>query len=114
MRISDWSSDVCSSDLRGILALDRLDAGDEERIALEEFPDPESRLPLTDEVMGAVFAGDVAQDSRSGADGMEIVGARRLGLRIALEQDAEGPLAPRDRTSAASGKSVSGRVEPGC
>src|SRR3546814_14008102 len=28
MRISDWSSDVCSSDLRQALAIDRLNAGE--------------------------------------------------------------------------------------
>src|SRR3546814_8071526 len=50
MRISDWSSDVCSSDLRDAFAADRLDDARQHRYALAE----PVQLFLRDAIMSRV------------------------------------------------------------
>src|SRR3546814_17899578 len=88
MRIRDWSSDVCSSDLRAPAAADRARYGDIGADAARRR-DGESRAGV-----GRVGAGAVAR--RSGA---------RRGRRAVLRQE--------DRQSGVTGKSVSVRVDIG-
>src|SRR3546814_2449720 len=85
MRISDWSSDVCSSDLAG------LDPVEDERVALG-FRHPDIGLGVDFEIDRAALAKFVADD---------IAGA----LPAALVGE--------DRKSVVSGKSVSVRVDLG-
>src|SRR3546814_14646213 len=92
MRISDWSSDVCSSDLRSVEAA----RGDTE--AAEANAD----------AVRVIVAADPTQayaDAASGAARLDV--ARRI----------VGLLGPQvqqtDRTSLMAGKRVSGRVTPG-
>src|SRR3546814_12192733 len=86
MRISDWSSDVCSSDLRG----DRDQTGRDQRL----------QLPLPGGVSVAAQI-DGERQRNGGADGMRVV--------VALERLFE----VADRKSVVSGKSVSVRVDLG-
>src|SRR3546814_4172476 len=68
MRISDWSSDVCSSDLR--VDDGRLDVGDDPRLGQS---DAEPVQPLADEgqvlVLGAPGQDLVADDEQAGGNG---------------------------------------------
>src|SRR3546814_17594089 len=84
MRISDWSSDVCSSDLFGAGAA--MGAGE----PAEQIGIPAER--------GVAAKRGVRADRTSGAGER----ARRIA------RDAQ-----RDRKSVVEGKSVSGRVDPG-
>src|SRR3546814_13809460 len=98
MRISDWSSDVCSSDLLAVMG------------ALADL------AQRTDGIrQGELFAGD-AGDEATAADlatcFQSVVDAQQLTPRwqpagFAFEQ------APADRKSVVSGKSVSVRVDLG-
>src|SRR3546814_18892235 len=103
MRISDWSSDVCSSDLREGVSEDGDDfLGGEEAVA--------------------AVAGALAQNAGSG-EGIERTGrglerdvqfrCQHLGRQDGLADDQlQGPRAG-DRTSAVSGKGGSVRVDLG-
>src|SRR3546814_15316542 len=102
MRISDWSSDVCSSDLRFKVA--GLDCQNEIR-ALRA-------------AVGPIVGGDdkLSFDTKAGL--MEVaVGDPNLVIDITQAVDATGMrahlLPERDRKSVVSGKSVSVRVDLG-
>src|SRR3546814_11400176 len=135
MRISDWSSDVCSSDLRGIAARP---AGAETRprsVArrspigrpIDRRPDivverAVERHGLDEEDRGEPVRGiDPEQRRRRAvpekfADRAAIL-CRRLRRRLAhrkVEAESDRPLARQpDRKSVVSGKSVSVRVDLG-
>src|SRR3546814_17064138 len=96
LRISDWSSDVCSSDLRRTLRRGRL--------RRHEDPLPPRRLARRHR-----GAGDraPARWHRARADG-------RLQPGLAYAVGHRGALDPGDRKSGVSGESVSVGVEPGC
>src|SRR3546814_2592937 len=54
MRISDWSSDVCSSDLQATLVVPGVDLGDPQHAgAREARPADPSRLPAAAAILGA-------------------------------------------------------------
>src|SRR3546814_10939922 len=61
MRISDWSSDVCSSDLSGAVALDRL------------AEDPSIHLLLTDVVMPEMTGPELALAARDVRPGLSVM-----------------------------------------
>src|SRR3546814_13357912 len=85
MRISDWSSDVCSSDLLGQERLDRPDLG-------------QGALKVLLHVVGE-------RPQRGDVEDLGLVGQ----IRPLPEQGVDG----RDRKSVVSGKSVSVRVDLG-
>src|SRR3546814_14825927 len=90
MRISDWSSDVCSSDLAGVLDL----------VAIGQDEVLERGL------RGAVHAPEGARGARDRGGERDHAGAvRRAKHRIERAQ--------QDGKSVVEGKSVSVRVEPG-
>src|SRR3546814_11114555 len=97
MRISDWSSDVCSSDLR---EADRLSGGAEDR--LEGHP-AQNR--------GGRRAGRPRQ-RRRGREGLQDHPQERQGLRQGRRHRGR-PGAAEDRTSGVEGKSVEVRVDMG-
>src|SRR3546814_18780300 len=120
MRISDWSSDVCSSDLRRPFLRQRGVVDDQpclvtadQRIGLA----PQGRLqrravpkPRTDEVIQAIIA-DFARPRRHRLDALAIPRtdqARNLGRAHPLPG-----LVAKDRKSVLQGKSVSVRVALG-
>src|SRR3546814_8588916 len=79
MRISDWSSDVCSSDLGLVERLDLLgtETFDVEGVAADEVPQPLDRLGRTDQPAGA------APDRLAlGADGVGIAAWALVGKHI--------------------------------
>src|SRR3546814_16944593 len=90
MRISDWSSDVCSSDLRGA------EVGGHDRLG------DRRGHPATGLLAGALLA----LDDHGDGDGGGLTGGTR-------ESHAPGVGAGRDRPSVASGQSVSVRVDLG-
>src|SRR3546814_14825942 len=132
MRISDWSSDVCSSDLFGIFAYRALPVAELPNV---DFPtiSVNARLPGADpETMAATVATPLERQFSQipGVDVMTSdsrVGTSRITLQFALERniDAAAPAVqtaiaqarrqlptdmPQDgRKSVASGKSVSVR-----
>src|SRR3546814_10935594 len=85
MRISDWSSDVCSSDLQ------------EEDAELRE-------IVLADELAAGVLLADGAEGGRRGEQADDAV---------LLDDAPEGAGVGRDRKSVVEGKSVSVRVDLG-
>src|SRR3546814_15268639 len=87
MRISDWSSDVCSSDLLGQL-------GQQPERGL-------GGLPAREQIPAPPRLGDELEDPE--------VGQRLPGRPAALLEDAEAP----DRKSVVKGTSVSVRVDLG-
>src|SRR3546814_12010585 len=101
MRISDWSSDVCSSDLPDQLRASRRGNDDIRRSAY----------------VGEIHCVPVADDDRASL--LQEQQGNRLAHDIGLA-DHDGPLAPevghhalkkdQDRTSVVSGKSVSASV----
>src|SRR3546814_16645882 len=97
MRISDWSSDVCSSDLRDDSPLDAVDETGE----IAELGRRRRQLRPT------------RQSQR-----LALVEALDLGERVDLGLDQVGDARehrrPLDRKSVVSGKSVSVRVDIGC
>ena len=72
---------------RGLL--EPFDAGDQERPAAEEFDYAEPLLPLGDDVVRSILAGDVAHDIGDRADAIEIDLGRIGDLRIALRENAD-------------------------
>src|SRR3546814_18950167 len=104
MRISDWSSDVCSSDL----------AGDNRcnwqiRHAAWQRSHPDRRLPAS--------GNDRRGSSGPEAEPFPPTAATPRSPRRRQDRSVPGrhpkPLAPSDRKSVVSGKSVSVRVDPG-
>src|SRR3546814_13500066 len=105
MRISDWSSDVCSSDLEAILAFDLLAHAGEDQLAGpallgNEIGDPARALRLLPNPDGLqelnAPAGEHAPRQRNrrhefAAQGMAVLGQRRLAVRRAQV----GPVAGR-------------------
>src|SRR3546814_11892044 len=117
MRISDWSSDVCSSDLAAIFPLDehqrlppRALFGDgADRDLVEDLPPlclaeraGEDRRILVERDPGQPAADDRLADLFG-----QVAGA--LGFRIRL-----GEPGLEDRKSVVEGQSVSVSVDPGC
>src|SRR3546814_15018834 len=114
MRISDWSSDVCSSDLQRVAGNDReipalvVERGGRAHRDLEDFGDQGFRNGLVEEAANRAASDDnvietgcarhVAFTRPSGA-------AARAGPRFRPARS--------DRKSVVSGKSVSVRVDPG-
>src|SRR3546814_20203697 len=101
MRISDWSSDVCSSDLRDGLAGrvgDELAADFPRRVGRPVVQARELRARFRVGVLDAQRAAAVAHDHRDQA------------LALVETEHARGF---RDRKSVVSGKSVSVRVDLG-
>src|SRR3546814_17422090 len=102
MRISDWSSDVCSSDLAACVAqvgADRAVGGVElgvDHAALTAEPGP----------IFAIFA--VALDREHGVDAVRLAQVEVIFALIGRHMDKAG-----DRKSVVSGKSVSVRVDLG-
>src|SRR3546814_16208284 len=113
MRISDWSSDVCSSDLLALTPpqAHRLDAGDQEHdVALEDVRvgdrlrvRPGEKMPVDGVVLDGSSHVDEALLSGESLPLRKQAGDRVIGGRV------NG----RDRTSVVSGKSVSVRVDFG-
>src|SRR3546814_18569804 len=99
MRISDWSSDVCSSDL----ALDvKLTTPRELGGAGGDGSNPEQLFAAG---YSACFIGALKY----------VAAQEKIALPAAPRNDGEvgiGPIAP-DRKSVVTGKGVSGRVDPG-
>src|SRR3546814_18732852 len=97
MRISDWSSDVCSSDL------DRFAVVVEPVASFVGGPDPDLVQP----------AREIGRGADVGADGDDALGDFG-GVAGEVEQGAaKGGRCGRDRQSVVEGKSVSVRVELG-
>src|SRR3546814_14243301 len=101
MRISDWSSDVCSSDLRN------LDEAFLRRIhAVVEFPAPDARCRL--EIWRRVFPAGVRPpedaDLRLVAEALDLTGG--LIRNIALDAGLRAHHEARDRKSGVEGKRV--------
>src|SRR3546814_18040285 len=96
MRISDWSSDVCSSDLRAVHR--HRHAHLAERNAVEQD------LHVVDRVDRDARLADIAGNARV----IAVIAA----MRRQIERDRQ-PLLPGDRKSVVSGKSVSVRVDLG-
>src|SRR3546814_19808244 len=105
MRISDWSSDVCSSDLAGQAGLQRLH--DPPSLAVAAYV-----VPLRYRMAANVSA---LQEDRAGAGPVAFVLAHRDPLRRAPALGGGRALRQRqqDRKSVLSGKSVSVRVHLG-
>src|SRR3546814_19360029 len=95
MRISDWSSDVCSSDLAALDAETRLLVRGERHLRVE-------RTMLVDPDAAAF---EPRRDFRGGGD---IAAPDR-----AAEREGRGVGARQDRKSGVAGKSGSGSVDPG-
>src|SRR3546814_16875899 len=96
MRISDWSSDVCSSDLKAFLPFRRHDAErDIARIARRRFDD--------------MRVGDDAR--RRDGDAAAVAEADDLAVHHRDGDDAHDAARRGDRKSVGSGKSVSVRLE---
>src|SRR3546814_13614153 len=93
MRISDWSSDVCSSDLDECLEVVRVEAGE-----LPPVLEAVLVLGMADEVHGHVFDDGHVLGPVPGAQTGEVV----------VEDDVE-----QDRKSVVEGQSVSVRVDLG-
>src|SRR3546814_18757748 len=94
MRISDWSSDVCSSDLSAGHDLDELG---------HDLADAGQRHGADDDARGGRRQGDADHVARAADEALDHV----------------VPPAPRrarqiDRKGVVSGKSVTVRVDPGC
>src|SRR3546814_11047769 len=119
MRISDWSSDVCSSDLHEVESLvDKLRRSErdfreraeraETRLHMAENPDEEAMLELLGEETTRVLtsAREAAGEIRSKAE----AAAERL---IAEASAGAGATRAADRKSGGEGKRGSGRVDLG-
>src|SRR3546814_12897240 len=106
MRISDWSSDVCSSDLRRVARA--LGHGDRQRVMPQRLAYPARPLP-GNRRQGEVEA--VVRQLRA-SNGICPAGQDGMGLRLfgPLQGEHVGEL---DRKSVVSGKSVSVRVDLG-
>src|SRR3546814_18839714 len=100
MRISDWSSDVCSSDLR--VAGHRLAAAGDLHQQVAHADDGERR------------SGRLRLPARR-AHGQLLAfgGGRRVRGKIVFKQSARALVRPQDRKSVVSGKRVSVRVDLG-
>ena len=70
-----------------------LDARDMKRIAAKKLGDAEALLTLTDEMMRAVGRRQITNDRCGGSDFVQLGGRRILRCRIALQDDADPPLA---------------------
>src|SRR3546814_21133353 len=96
MRISDWSSDVCSSDLSGILDRSTVPAG----------------------LLIRAQAAEAGELARAVAEALDYVGVLTLEFFASENGPVFNEMAPRvhnsDRKSVVSGKSVSVRVDLGC
>src|SRR3546814_9861894 len=77
IRISDWSSDVCSSDLTGIL-LDHLGLDLEEFRVLDELDDLGALAAFDQHLHGAVGQAQQLQHRGNGADGVNRSEERRV------------------------------------
>src|SRR3546814_11563898 len=116
MRISDWSSDVCSSDLQPGAALPRRHIGFGDRVARLRQPDSVVGDDDADDIAGAYIElrVDRARTVMIGffrlffdsLDGILDNVRRRLAPAAAVAD-------PRYRPSGVSGKRVSGRVDLG-
>src|SRR3546814_13987574 len=99
MRISDWSSDVCSSDLAGHQRVERFSDRASGDVAVRQGP-----------MVGFVLEGPVAVELHF----LEEVGGR-TGLRVVavglVERDGHARSPCRDRKSGVWAKSVSVRVD---
>src|SRR3546814_3316029 len=95
MRISDWSSDVCSSDLHIERVVERGDGGDRrQRLARREYL---ARLAVRREIAGEDLA--VVLNAKLPGEREDIVGAPNLVERVGLgnaelEGDEVGDLVP--------------------
>src|SRR3546814_18671018 len=114
MRISDWSSDVCSSDLRGVLVLDH--AGDGAERTVGDVPrDRAPELPRRDAPRLAIGTGRDDRHIGVAEGGVEVI-AEGVELTDHLARQmrlGDGARAQQDRKSAVEGKSVSVRVDLG-
>src|SRR3546814_15045882 len=99
MRISDWSSDVCSSDLKLSLSIKAKEV-DEEKQAMKQYGSSDSGASLGD-ILGAAIREKQQEIQESGGSGAE--------PEAAGEESGDD----RDRKSVVEGKSVSGRVDLG-
>ena len=79
---------------------DLVDAGDQERIARQEFEHAEAPRAARDQMMVAVRRGHVAQDFGDGADAMEMLGPGRVDRGVALQQHADRLVGLRGRLGA--------------
>ena len=59
-------------------------------VAVDELADAEAAQALDDDVVAALLGGDVSEDGRLGADGVEVVGTGFLHRRVLLLDDAQG------------------------
>jgi len=69
---------------------DALDTGDQEGEALDELDDPEALLAAADQVVASIGRCNIAQNLGYRADSASCVATRGLGLRIGLQQHADG------------------------
>src|SRR3546814_13657606 len=122
MRISDWSSDVCSSDLLAVVGVDRLLAGGVAVRRLTEVLGRRGvRLRAQDVVHPLVGAVGVVRLRRQHPGvvpgGRALVGQDRLDVLVLDDVVDDLPGGPddgvADRKSVGSGKSVSVRVDLG-
>src|SRR3546814_18554588 len=117
MRISDWSSDVCSSDLRGVRADDR-------EAVLDRSPDRETSIRHRERCAEAQRTALPRRSSQIAVEGAEMTEAQfgaiavidavrgRRDAAVAMLDIGADILRP-DRKSVVSGKSVSVPVDLG-
>ena len=72
---------------------DAFDAGDEERIAWQEFDSAKPFLALAHDIVAALLGRNVAQHAGGGADAVELFGRRRFEVGVVLQQQADLALA---------------------
>src|SRR3546814_19375499 len=131
MRISDWSSDVCSSDLAGSvdndgggIALGRRHGGDASKggnggaagIHHDHFPRSCRGDQAADRKIRPVEITQLAPYMPGGAGkagDSSSTTASLYALRYALDAQRVPGIGPSDRKSVVSGQSVSVRVDPG-
>src|SRR3546814_14141651 len=98
MRISDWSSDVCSSDLQHAQLVGDLGVGGVDRLVLAD-----DAADLGGEVAGALLQHRI----------VEHLAWLDSECRRSQQQRQDEKQAPQDRKSVVEGKSVSVRVDRG-
>src|SRR3546814_18053549 len=109
MRISDWSSDVCSSDLldcgatadlaAGLAERPRHRLGDAAHAATREAPGANGAVDLAHVVMQQHIGGARRVDPEPGPDdaGAGEMGLHHLGLEVLVEEFADRPAPEADR-----------------
>src|SRR3546814_6485483 len=92
MRISDWGSDVCSSDLAGLLAIGVNDAG--QRIGIEQLGT--DRIVCRGESLIVAFG-----DRHAGSHGMSAIALQQSRMARIEQYQRIAQMQPRNRTTRA-------------